>query len=124
MIELESLMAEYLIYWFVMLLFVVGIYGMLFKRNILKKIMAMNIMQISVIIFFLVIAHKTDATVPILIPGITEAKYYVNPLPHALMLTAIVVSLGTLGVALALTLKIQRKFKSLEEPDILREMKK
>lgn len=124
MIELKSLMAEYLIYWFVMLLFVVGIYGMLFKRNILKKIMGMNIMQVSVIIFFLVLAHKTDATVPILIPGITEAEYYVNPLPHALMLTAIVVSLGTLGVALALTIKIQRSFKSLEEPEILREMKK
>ncbi|MBZ4686679.1 MAG: NADH-ubiquinone oxidoreductase, chain [Clostridiales bacterium] len=119
---MENLMSGYLIYWLIGVLFVIGIHGIIQKNNFIKKIMAMNIMQVAVIIFFLVLGQKTGATLPILIHGVEGAENYINPLPHALMLTAIVVSLSTTGVALALLLRIQKHFDELEEPDVLRGM--
>ncbi len=113
-----------IIYFLIAVLFVFGLYGMLDKRNFMKKLMAMNIMQISVIIFFLALGQKLDATLPILVHGLEGVDQYVNPLPHALMLTAIVVSLSTTGVALALLLRIQDRYEDLEEPEILRGMDK
>ena len=121
---MEKLMSGYLIYWLIGLLFVLGIFGIMSKNSFIKKIMAMNIMQVAVIIFFLVLGQKKGATLPILVKGLEGAQHYTNPLPHALMLTAIVVSLSTTGVALALLLKIKQNYDELEEPDILRGMDK
>jgi len=111
-------------YWLVGALLLIGLYGMIAKENMMKKLMAMNVMQVAVIIFFLALAQKSGATAPILVHGAehAEAAEYVNPLPHALMLTAIVVSLSTTGVALALLMRIHRRHGSLEEPDVLRTM--
>jgi len=112
---MQEFLSQYLIYWLIIILYMLGPFGMVFGNNLIKKLMAMNIMQVSVIIFFLAIGQKADATIPIEIPGIFEISSYINPLPHALMLTAIVVSLATTGVALAILTLIQRKYKSLEE---------
>lgn len=119
---MREILSGYVIYWLIAILFMLGIWGMIEKKNLMKKIMAMNIMQVAVIIFFLVLGQKFGATLPILIPGVEGVEKYINPLPHALMLTAIVVSLGTTGVALALLLRIQNDYGSLEEPEILRGM--
>ena len=62
----------------------------------------MNVMQVAVIAFFISLAMKTGGTAPIELPGVTEVEAYINPLPHALMLTAIVVGVSPTGVALAL----------------------
>ena len=97
-----------------------GIYGMVMSPNYMKKLMSMNVMQVAVIFFFLCFGQKTGGTVPIIVNEITDPSYYINPLPHALMLTAIVVSLGTTGVALALLMRIKESFGSLEEDEILR----
>ncbi|MFZ5943945.1 MAG: sodium:proton antiporter [Bacillota bacterium] len=112
------------IYWLVAVLFLVGLYGILDKNNLMKKLMAMNIMQVAVIIFFLVLGQKAGGTLPILEAGKYDVDKYINPLPHALMLTAIVVSLSTTGVALALMMRVQRKYGSIEEDEILRRMNK
>jgi len=108
-------LAQYLIYWLIIILFMLGPFGMIFGNNLIKKLMAMNIMQVSVIIFFLALGQKANAMIPIESIGVYGIDSYINPLPHALMLTAIVVSLATTGVALAILTLIQRTYKSLEE---------
>ena len=79
----------------------------------------MNIMQVAVIFFFLCFAQKNSGTIPVAMKHIVHAAEYINPLPHGLMLTAIVVSLGTTGVGLALLTRIKEKYGSIEEKDII-----
>ncbi|MBD3334003.1 MAG: NADH-quinone oxidoreductase subunit J [Candidatus Eisenbacteria bacterium] len=108
------------------ILFLLGIYGMTFKRNLVKKLIGMNIMQTAVILFYIIISTKWGATIPILesahggAHAAIHPEDYVNPLPHALMLTAIVVSVATTGVSLALLIQIRKRFGTIEEPEILR----
>ena len=112
------------IYSLVMILFFLGIYGMVLAKNYMKKVMAMNVMQVAVIYFYLCFAQKDGAMVPVL-DGITNnPNAYINPLPHGLMLTAIVVSLGTTGVALALLMRIKEIYGSVEEVEVLRRASK
>ena len=112
------------IYSLVMILFFLGIYGMVLAKNYMKKLMAMNVMQVAVIYFSLCFAQKDGAMVPVL-DGITNnPNAYINPLPHGLMLTAIVVSLGTTGVALALLMRIKEIYGSVEEVEVLRRASK
>lgn len=112
------------IYSLVMILFFLGIYGMVLAKNYMKKVMAMNVMQVAVIYFYLCFAQKDGAMVPVL-DGITNnPNGYINPLPHGLMLTAIVVSLGTTGVALALLMRIKEIYGSVEEVEVLRRASK
>jgi multicomponent Na+:H+ antiporter subunit C len=90
----------------------------------MKKLMAMNVMQVAVIYSYLCFAQKDGAMVPVL-DGITNnPNAYINPLPHGLMLTAIVVSLGTTGVALALLMRIKEIYGSVEEVEVLRRASK
>ena len=113
----------YINYWLATLLLLIGIYGMLIKPNLVKKLMAMNMMQVAVIMFYISLAAKAGGTAPIEMHGVTDADAYVNPLPHALMLTAIVVGVSTTGVALALLIRIYRYYGTLEEPEILERMR-
>ena len=121
MIEsLNVFLANKGIYMLTLILFFLGVYGMIMCRNYMKKLMSMNVMQVAVIFFFLCFGQKTGGTLPILQTGLTNPDLYINPLPHALMLTAIVVSLGTTGVALALLIRIKETYGSVEEDEILR----
>ncbi|MGH7830633.1 MAG: cation:proton antiporter subunit C [Candidatus Binatia bacterium] len=105
-------------------LLVAGLYGMVAKRNLLKKLVGMNIFQTAIFLFYIQGAVKPGATVPVWDPRIgAEAAGYVNPLPHVLILTAIVVSVATTGVALALLIAIYRRYRSLEEETILEQMR-
>jgi multicomponent Na+:H+ antiporter subunit C len=111
-------------YWIVVLLMIIGIYGMLAKHNLVKKLIGMNILQTSVIMFYIASATKWDATVPIYDPtrGSPDPTTYINPIPHALMLTAIVVGVATTGVAFALLISIYRRYKTLDEANLLERM--
>jgi multicomponent Na+:H+ antiporter subunit C len=108
-------------YWAYIILMLIGFYGMIVKRNLIKKIIGMGIFQTAIILFFISIGAKRGSTLPILIKAhvgeesIIRAADYINPLPHVLMLTAIVVSVATLGVALSLAIKIYQKYDTLEE---------
>ena len=108
------------IYSLVLILMFLGMFGMIISNNYMKKMMAMNVMQVAVILFFLCFAQKEGGMIPILNGITTDPSLYINPLPHALMLTAIVVSLGTTGVAIALLMRIKETYGSVEEDDILR----
>lgn len=106
-------------------LMMVGLYAMIAKKNLVKKIIGMNILQTAVILLFVSIGAKRDATIPIILHGhgagshAVHAADYINPLPHVLMLTAIVVAVSTLGVALALAIKIFQQYQTLDEDEIL-----
>ena len=108
------------IYSLVLILLFLGLYGMVVSNNYMKKMMAMNVMQVAVIFFYLCFAQKDGGMIPILNGITTDPNAYINPLPHALMLTAIVVSLGTTGVALALLMRIKEAYGSVEEDEVLR----
>lgn len=108
------------IYCLIFILFFLSVFGMITCKNYMKKMMCMNIMQVAVILFFLCFSQKYGGMIPVLDGVNTDASSYVNPLPHALMLTAIVVSLGTTGVALALLMRIKESYGSVEEDDIIR----
>jgi multicomponent Na+:H+ antiporter subunit C len=111
-------------YWAVVVLLMIGLYAMMVKRNLVKKIIGMNIFQTAIILFYVSSGAKQNATIPIIMHGhgsvdhAVHATDFINPLPHVLMLTAIVVSVATLGVALALALKIYRQYGTLEENEI------
>ena len=109
------------------ILFLWGFFIMITHPNMVKKLIGMYIVQTSVIFLLVTIGVKHDATVPILEGSdavrsaaheITPAKY-MNPLPHVLTLTAIVVQVATLGVSLALVTALYREFGSLEEEEVL-----
>ena len=111
-------------YWLAALLLLWGVYGVLASNHLLRKLMAMNIMQVGVIVFFIALAAKSGATAPVVVDVESiQASGYVNPLPHALMLTAIVVSVSTTGVALALLIRIQRRYGTLQETTLLERLK-
>lgn len=119
----EIIMSHYA-YWFVMILASIGLFGMLLKRNLIKKIIGMGILQLAVIMFWVSMASKPDGTVPVLDKNIeVTAANYINPLPHTLMLTAIVVGVATMGVAMALTIITYRRFNSLDEKKIIERSK-
>lgn len=112
------------LYTLVMILFFLGVYGMVLSKNYMKKLMAMNVMQVAVIYFYLCFAQKDGAMIPIQNGITTDPSMYINPLPHGLMLTAIVVSLGTTGVAIALLMCIKEIYGSVEEVEVLRRASK
>jgi multicomponent Na+:H+ antiporter subunit C len=112
-------------YWIYIVLMMIGLWAMIVKRNLIKKIIGMNILQTAIILFYVSISSKKGATLPILEVDshagghhAVHAVDYLNPLPHVLMLTAIVVSVATLGVALALAINIYRQYGTLEEDEI------
>ncbi len=112
-------------YWMYIIIMMIGFYAMIAKTNLVKKVLGMNIFQTAIILFFVSIASKRGATIPIIQHGHGEAAdiihtaQYMNPLPHVLMLTAIVVMVSTFGVAIALLILIYRRYNTLEEDEIL-----
>jgi len=122
---------EYIIskynYWVYIMLMMIGFYAMMGKRNLVKKIVGLNIFQTSIILYFISVAAKKGASIPIVVhehgQALVRAGQYVNPLPHVLMLTAIVVMVSTFGVALAFIIRIYRTYGTLEEDEILAQEK-
>ena len=108
-------------YWFVIILLCIGAYGILFKKNLIKKTIGRAVLQISVVLYFVSIASKWDATVTVMDPDIPldQVANYLNPLPHTLMLTAIVVGVATLGVAFTLLIAIYNRYETLDEEELI-----
>jgi len=111
-------------FWMTSILLIVGLYGMIGKRSLVKKIIGMSIFQSAIIFFFISQSTKLGATIPIIEEGTgaVDPTLYSNPLPHVLMLTAIVVSVAITGVALAFLVRIRQQFNSLDEKEILEQV--
>ncbi|WP_288131293.1 cation:proton antiporter subunit C [Microbulbifer sp.] len=109
------LLASHYNYWIVIALMMIGLYMVIAQGNLVKKIIGLNIFQTSVFIFYISVGKVNGAAAPILSEG---DSLYSNPLPHVLILTAIVVGIATTALALALTIRIKRAYGSIEERDI------
>ena len=139
-------------YWIYVILMMIGLYAMITKNNLMKKLIGMGIFQTAIILFYVSIGVKDTAGIPIIShhgsehhQGATvhsesgssseevspvkvknntiDKDKYANPLPHVLMLTAIVVGVSTLGLALAISQKIFKSFETLEEDEILNKLR-
>jgi len=108
-------------YWLTTTLFCVGLYGILLKRNLVKKVVGLTILQSSILLFWVSIASKWGATVPVKDSNfpVEDPSHYLNPLPHTLMLTAIVVGVATLGVAFSLLIAIWNRYQTLDEQELM-----
>jgi len=127
-------------FWISVILMMIGLYAMITKNNLIKKLIGMSIFQTAIILFFVSTGVKEGATIPILehhappagqagaVPVAVDTHsinpdHYSNPLPHVLMLTAIVVGVATLGMALAVAQVIYKNFGTLEEDELLSKIK-
>ena len=110
-------------YWAVIVLMMIGLYVLIARENLVKKMMGLSIFQVSIILFYISIAKVEGGTAPILqeLPAGAVEVLYSNPLPHVLMLTAIVVAVATTALGLALVVRIYEAYGSIEEDEI-REM--
>ena len=116
----EIILAKYN-YWIVIILMMLGFYAVIARGNLIKKIIGINLFQISVFLFYITMAKVKNGTAPILWD---KAEAYDNPLPHCLMLTAIVVGVSTTAVALALIIRIHKSFGTMEEDGIIVEQQR
>lgn len=102
-------------YWVVMVLMMIGLYTVISQSNLVKKIIGLNIFQVSVFVFFITIGKVSGGTAPILDKAY---EIYSNPLPHVLILTAIVVGVATTALGLALLVRIHEAFGTVDEGQI------
>ena len=102
-------------YWVVIFLMMAGFYVVIAQGNLVKKIVGLNIFQASVFLLFISMGNIEGGTAPILVEGATR---YSNPLPHVLILTAIVVGVATTALALALVVRINEAYHTVEEDEI------
>ena len=106
-----------------MVLFGVGFTMLLLHRNLIKKIMGMNIMDTAIYLFLAAKGYIEGRGVPILTDGVQDATAYINPVPSGLVLTGIVVSVSTTALMLALTIRLYERYHSLDLDRILISMK-
>ena len=102
-------------YWIVIILMMVGLYTVISRDNLIKKIIGLNIFQVSVFLLYISLGNVKGGAAPIIAEGV---KVYSNPLPHVLILTAIVVGVATTALALALVVRIKESYGTIEEDEI------
>ena len=102
-------------YWIIMVLMMMGLYIVIAHGNLIKKIVGLNVFQVSVFLLYITMAKVEGGTAPILAEGI---KLYSNPLPHVLILTAIVVGVATTSLGLALVVRIHNAYGTIEDEEI------
>ena len=102
-------------YWIVIFLMMTGFYVVISSGNLVKKIVGLNLFQASVFILYITLGKITGGTAPIFREGIS---LYSNPLPHVLILTAIVVGVSTTALGLALVVRIKEAYDTVEEDEI------
>ena len=102
-------------YWIVVVLMMAGFYTVIACDNLVKKIVGLTIFQTSVFIFYISMAKVSGGTAPILTG---KPEVFSNPLPHVLILTAIVVGISTTALGLALIVRIREAYGTIEEDEI------
>ena len=102
-------------YWVVIVLMMIGFYIVIVQGNLIKKLIGLNIFQTSVFIFYISVGKVAGGSAPILAEGVSV---YSNPLPHVLILTAIVVGIATMALALARVVRIKNAYGTVEEEEL------
>ncbi|MFN4227991.1 MAG: sodium:proton antiporter [Candidatus Ratteibacteria bacterium] len=112
-----------IVYIAIVVMFFVGIYAMMVKRNIIKMIIGVNIIGYAVNLFFIVIGYRKNGIAPIIVPGMAIEEFVskaVNPLPQALVLTSIVIDLSIICFLASLSIRIYEKYGSFDLEKIRR----
>ena len=106
-----------IVYLLCFILFLVGLYGVITRRNLVKIVISLSIMEFSTFLFFALIGYVDGGVAPIVDPA-DPVKTYVDPLPQALVLTAIVIGLATTSMLMAVIIRLYRKYKTLDIREI------
>ena len=119
--QLGILLASHSIYWLFIILMMTGFYVVVSRGNLIKKIIGLNLFQTSVFLFYISIGKVAGGTAPILPMKlkVDDFSIYSNPLPHVLILTAIVVGVATTALGLSLIIRIKESYDTIEESDLL-----
>lgn len=107
-----------------MILFGIGFANLLLQKNLIKKIIGLNIMDTAVYLFLAIKGYIEGRTAPIVVDGVQEVEAYINPIPSGLVLTGIVVSVSVSALMLALTIRLYRRYHTLDLDEISRQLKK
>ncbi|MFC3123406.1 cation:proton antiporter subunit C [Agaribacter flavus] len=112
---MSEYIAGHINYWLIIVVMMVGLYTLISRTNLMKKLAGLAMFQTAVILFYVSLGKVKDGTVPIV-----DAAYeiYSNPLPQVLMLTAIVVGVATTALGFALVIRIKEAYESIEEDEI------
>ncbi|MDO4965298.1 MAG: cation:proton antiporter subunit C [Lachnospiraceae bacterium] len=101
-----------------MMLFVIGFANLLLNKNLIKKIIGFNIMDSAVYLFLAEMGYIKDRTVPIVVDGVQDVTAYINPIPSGLVLTGIVVSVSVSALMLSLTIRLYKRYHTLNLDEI------
>lgn len=107
-----------------MILFVIGFANLLLQKNLIKKIIGLNIMDSAVYLFLAEKGYINGRTVPIVVNGVQDVEAYINPIPSGLVLTGIVVSVSVSALMLSLTVRLYRRYHTLDLDEISTRLKK
>lgn len=110
----------YFNYWVFAVVLMIGLYAVIARGNLIKKLLGLSIFQSAVFLMYITMDKVEGGTAPIIQPGVTD-QLYSNPLPQVLILTAIVVGVSTTALGLAIVVRIKEAYGSIEENDILEE---
>lgn len=103
-----------IVYLMCALLFAIGLYGVLVKRNLIKIIIGLTIMEYAIFLFFACLGYVKGAKPPIIIKGLEEGITFVDPLPQALVLTAIVIGLATTALVISIAVRIYERYGTFD----------
>ncbi len=106
-----------IVYLLCFMLFLVGLYGVITKRNLIKIAISLSVMEFSTFLFFALIGFKEGGVAPIVDPA-DPVKTYVDPLPQAIVLTAIVIGLATTAMLMAVIIRLYRKYGTFDIREI------
>jgi len=108
-----------MIFFLSFVVFLIGLYCVITKKNLLKIVMGIVIMEYAVNFFLVLLGYRMGGVAPIVVEGIREAKF-VDPLPQAMVLTAIVISIATLAFIVAICIRIYEKYHTFDVTEIRR----
>ena len=101
-----------------MVLFAIGFFMLILSRNLIKKIIGLNIMDTAMYLFLAALGYIEGREAPIIQNGVTDASKYINPIPTGLVLTGIVVSVSFTAIMLALSIRLYERYHTLNLDDI------
>ena len=107
-----------------MILFGIGFANLLFQKNLIKKIIGFNIMDTAIYLFLAEKGYISGRVAPIVVDGITEVEKYINPIPSGLVLTGIVVSVSVTALMLSLTIRLYKRYQTLDLDEISERLRK
>lgn len=107
-----------------MILFGIGFSNLLLQKNLIKKIIGLNIMDTATYLFLALKGYIFQRKAPVVADGITQAEHYVNPIPSGLVLTGIVVSVSVTALMLSLTIRLYRRYHTLDLDEITTRIRK